>query len=369
MAILAMTPAPAFAAEEGAEAYLQVTGPCGLEFPRDHGAHPGYRTEWWYYTGNLQSGSGRPYGFQLTLFRSQIVPPLEDLSSAEPPSAWRTRQVYFGHAAVSDIAGNRHRQAENIARGALGMAGSMHDQGGAAVWLHDWSIRIGPGRQHRLSAETPDFGISLQLAPVKPPVFHGDGGYSLKGSRPENASCYYSFTRLDAEGRLTLDGKAVAVTGYGWMDHEFSTAPLEPGIVGWDWFSLQLSDGTELMIFLLRLKSGGLHPASSGTFVDASGAARHLQRRQVAVAVMDSWKSPSSGAIYPSRWRIDILPLGIHLTVASRLADQEMKTARSTGVTYWEGSVAIDGRTNGAAVSGSGYVELTGYAEAFEAPM
>jgi predicted secreted hydrolase len=365
---LVVTCGLAAAAAENSEGYLTVTGPCGLEFPRDHGAHPGFRTEWWYYTGNLQSDTGQPFGYQLTLFRSQIVPPIDEGAPAKPRSAWRTRQIYFGHAAVSDIAGRRHLQAEKVAREALGMAGAVPEREVTTIWLHDWSIQIAPD-QHRLAAQTPDFGIDLQLTPVKRPVFHGDGGYSLKGSRPEQASCYYSYTRLESEGRLSLGGKNVPVGGTSWMDHEFSTAPLAPGIVGWDWFSLQLSDRTEVMVFLLRTESGGLHPASSGTFVGADGEQMHLEQRDVAVEVLDRWKSPGSGAVYPSRWRMQIAPLGIDLTIAARLADQEMKTTLSTGVTYWEGSVAVDGSANKAAVSGLGYAELTGYADPFEAPM
>lgn len=360
MATLAMADDPA--------GYLQVTGPCRLEFPRDHGAHPGYRTEWWYYTGNVEADSGQLFGYQLTLFRRQIVPPFDAGAFERPVSAWRTGQVYFGHAAISDITAGRHWQAEGIARGALEMAGTRQQPDRTAIWLHNWSIQIEPG-VHHLSARTPEFSIFLRNIPAKPPVLHGDDGYSRKGSGADRASCYYSFTRMAAEGDLSIGGRSFSVEGQSWMDHEFSTAPLEPGIVGWDWFSLQLSDNSEIMLFLLRTASGDLHPASSGTYVDRSGASVHLEQKHAEVTVVDRWKSAKSGAVYPSRWRLQIEHLGIDLVIASRLADQEMDTNQSTGVTYWEGSVSIEGRSSEGRVKGDGYVELTGYARPFEAPM
>jgi predicted secreted hydrolase len=348
--------------------YLSVTGPCNLEFPKDHGAHPGYRTEWWYYTGNLKSANGDPYGFQLTFFRSQISPPGADQKWPRHPSAWRTRQVYLAHAAVSDIAGQRHLQAEDVSRAALGMAGVKIAGENTLVFLKNWSAQIGPD-SHVLKVNTADFSYALNFKPAKPPVLHGDKGYSLKGSTPERASCYYSFTRLEGQGRITLGGNTASVSGSAWMDHEFSTAPLEPDLTGWDWFSLQFSDQTEIMIFLLRQAGGGLHPASSGTFVDPTGRARHLAESDFKVTVLDTWKSRQSKARYPSRWRLQIAPLSIDVTITSNLPDQEMRTPGSTGVTYWEGSVAIDGTKNKHPVNGEGYVELTGYTGAFDAPL
>lgn len=353
---------------EEAENYLSVTCPCNLEFPRDHGAHPGYRTEWWYYNGNLASAQGDPYGFQLTFFRSQISPPGAVQNWPRHPSAWRTQQVYLAHAAVSDIAGKQHLQAEDVCRGALGMAGVKTAGEETLVFLKNWSARIGPD-SHVLKVDTPDFAYALNFRPAKPVVLHGDDGYSLKGSTPERASCYYSFTRLEGQGNITIRGKHVAVSGSAWMDHEFSTALLEPGLSGWDWFSIQLSDQTDIMIFLLRKKGGGLHPASSGTFVDPAGRTRHLAENDFKVEVRDTWKSSQSKARYPSRWRLQIASLGIDVTITSNLPDQEMRTLGRVGATYWEGSVSIAGTKNKHPVKGEGYVELTGYAGAFDAPL
>ena len=353
---------------EGPKGYLSVTGPCNLEFPRDHGSHPGYRTEWWYFTGNLQSSTGNRYGFQLTFFRRRINPIGSEKKWPKPASAWRTSQIYLAHAALSDLNGKRHYYDQCMGRGGLGIAGVSRDHDSARIFVEKWSARISPKTIH-LKAIAEKFSFSLDLTPLKPVVVHGNRGYSLKGSTPERASCYYSLTRLETNGQVMLAGKTFAVKGLSWMDHEFSTAPLEPGIIGWDWFGLQLSDHTEIMIYLLRQKDGRWHPASSGTYVRSDGTTRHLSIHDIDAMVMDTWKSPNSGAVYPVRWRIRILSPAMDLYVSPNLADQEMRTQESTEVTYWEGSVSVRGNKNGLLVDGQGYMELTGYAKPFDAPL
>jgi predicted secreted hydrolase len=348
-------------ARDDASGFLQVTGPCRLEFPRDHAPHPGYRTEWWYYTGNLKSETGRHFGYQLTFFRYQLTPFGGTAEWPEPHSAWRTRQIYIGHAAVSDIAAKRHLQAEKVGREALGLGGWVQYGPDVTLYLPGWSAVIFPDA-HKIAAASDDFSFKLEMTPAKPPVRHGIDGYSRKGSTPERASCYYSFTRLETAGTITVGGKSVPVKGVSWMDHEFSTAPLEPGTVGWDWFSIQLGDSSEIMIFLLRKEDGGFNPASSGSYIDASGALKHLDRNYFEIHVLDTWKSKKSGAVYPSEWQIKIPLLGIDLVAASNLPDQEMRTSGSTGITYWEGSVWAKGTKGGNPIDGYGYVELTGYA-------
>jgi predicted secreted hydrolase len=355
-------------AADDATEYLSITGPCNLEFPRDHGAHPGHRTEWWYFTGNLLSQNGNLFGFQLTFFRRQISPPGADHDWPDPPSAWRTQQIYLAHAAVSDVAQKRHLQADLISRGALKLAGVEQRLPQTIVNLKNWSARIGSETQV-LEVDTDGFAYKLILTPEKPAVLHGRAGYSLKGSSPERASCYYSYTRLDVSGSVTLADKAFSVSGQGWMDHEFSSAALEPGIIGWDWFSLQLSDRTEIMLFFLRTSDGRISPVSGGTYVDPAGRTTALGKDDIAVITLDTWKSPHSKAVYPSRWRLRVLPYALDLSILSNLANQEMHTSKSTGVTYWEGSVSIRGTKNAAPIQGLGYVELTGYAEGFDVPM
>lgn len=348
--------------------YLSVTGPCNLEFPRDHGSHYGYRTEWWYYTGNLQAASGAKYGFQLTFFRSQISPPDDRQKWPQPTSAWRTQQVYLAHSAISNITEKQHLQAELVSRQALKMAGADQIEDTTTLFLKNWSARIGPDK-HLLTVNSDGFSYELALTPEKPPVMHGLAGYSLKGSTAERASCYYSLSRLNAEGKLSIGEKIVMVKGSAWMDHEYSTALLEPGLQGWDWFSLQLSDQTEVMAFVLRKEKGGIGPASSATVIGNQGQNRHINNEEFAVTVQNTWKSPHSKAVYPAGWRLQIFPSLLDLTIIPNLADQEMQTSGSTGVIYWEGSVSIEGTRAGQPVVGQGYVELTGYAEPFDAPM
>ncbi len=357
---------PVGGADEGD--FMQVTGPCILRFPEDHGPHPGFRTEWWYYTGNLKSETGRLFGFQLTFFRSRLKPPRDRKKWPKPASAWRTDQLFLAHAAVTDVTGRRHLQAEAMARPVLDLAGAAKEAEAWKIHLNNWQAVISSDR-HRLAAVTDNFSLSLELTPEKPPVLHGEGGYSRKGNAPEQASCYYSFTRLSARGAIFLDGVDIPVSGSAWMDHEFSTAPLEKSISGWDWFSLQLSDQSEVMLYLLRKKDGTLHPATSGTFVPTKGPAQHLSQDQLRVTPLSFWTSPESGGRYPVKWKLLVKGLQLELSIAATPVNQEMRTPRSTNVVYWEGSVRVDGRKENTALKGVGYVELTGYAATFEAPM
>lgn len=360
--LAAISPLPA------ADDFLQVTGPCRLAFPGDHGPHPGFRTEWWYYTGNLTGADQRRYGFQLTFFRSRLKPPSARRQWPTPASPWRTDQVYLAHAAVTDVSAGRHLQAEKMARPVRSMAGAEKNGPKWKIHIGTWQTSIAQD-MHQLNAHTESFTFSLDLAPIKPVVLHGSRGYSQKGHAPEQASCYYSFTRLKAQGTLSIENRRHEVTGTAWMDHEFSTAALQPGISGWDWFSLQLSDQTEIMVYLLRQADGSLNTASSGTYVQPSGKTLHLHADDFHIAPLDYWTSPHSGARYPVQWDVSVPRLQCRLTVKANLTDQEMRTPRSTNVTYWEGSVHISGTKSGKAIEGQGYVELTGYAKPFDASM
>jgi len=315
----------------------------------------------------VKASSGNRFGFQLTIFRTQISPPRAEKEWPEKPSAWRTQQIYLAHAAVSDLEGGRFYHHEETARGAVGLAGVEVSEGNVRIFLGRWSVEIA-GKTHRLRAETDSFAMDLTCEPLKPLVAHGRGGYSLKGAKPESASCYYSFTRLQVAGTLTLYGNTVPVEGTAWMDHEFSTAPLEPDLVGWDWFSLQLADNREIMLYQLRNRDGGHGDASCGTLVEGSGAAHHLTRRDFQVEVLDQWESPKTGAVYPSRWKVEVFPAAVTVEVVPNLADQELATKRSTRVIYWEGSVSVNGRSGGKKVVGVGYVEMTGYAQPLNLP-
>jgi predicted secreted hydrolase len=349
--------------------YYRVTRPCNLSFPYDHGMHPGYRTEWWYYTGNLKADTGEKFGFQMTVFRSQISPPGAEKNWPNPASQWRSQNLFIGHAAVSNIAGNKHIFDEKWCRGMNGIAGvSQNPSGLTRIYLKNWSIFIDE-KLHHVQVQSNQFAFDLKMVPLKPAVLHGDQGYSRKGKLDESASCYYSFSRLMTDGSLVYKDQTYAVSGSSWMDHEFSTAPLQKNIVGWDWFSLQFSDNTELMVFLLRQAEKSIHPASSGSYIDEDGTKKQLTHNDFKIKVLDNWRSPQSGASYPSKWQLFISDMDMIITITSNINNQEMVTSESTDVIYWEGSVAISGHKGSHNISGVGYVELTGYNRRFDAPL
>ena len=330
-------------------------------FPEDHGAHKRFRTEWWYYTGHLTAANGRQFGFQLTFFRRGIPP--EQIKTL--PSKWSIQQLYLAHFALTDLESGRFLYADKLSREGLGKAGA--ETGRLHAWIDRWSVSMNDqtsDRQH-LQAATDEFAINLQVLPSKPPVSHGREGVSRKGTGPEQASHYYSLTHLLTEGQIRVGTETFTVSGLSWMDHEFGSADLDGDMVGWDWFSLHLSDSTDLMWYSLRRTDGSPAPVSSGTLVLADGQAQPLSTRDLTIEPLSYWTSPHSRGRYPQRWRITAPSLGLSLDVVSLLADQELNTARSTRVTYWEGVVSATGHTQGSSVTGRGYVEMTGYAERF----
>jgi predicted secreted hydrolase len=337
--------------------FARVFGPRPFRLPEDHGPHLEYQTEWWYYTGNLVGADGARYGYQLTFFRRGLS---RGLDAHETGLA--TNQVYFAHLALTDVAADRHDASERFSRGAAGLAGARARP--FEVWLEDWRVEgvSADGGTVRLRASDQGRGLELTLRALKPVVAHGENGVSAKSDEPGNASHYLSYTRMATEGRLSLGGRTVPVRGESWFDHEWSTSALGKGAVGWDWFSLQTSDGRELMLFQIRLAKGGVERASAGTIVDSSGRARRLTADDVRVEVLDRWRSAESGAEYPSRWRISAPAVGVDLRVLPWIADQELRSS----FVYWEGAVRVEGTSGGLAVTGQGYVELTGYARSMQ---
>ena len=321
-------------------------------FPRDHGSHPPYRIEWWYYTGNLEAAGGRRFGYQVTFFRVGVDP------APENPSRWAVRDLYMAHLALTDLAGRRHLTAERLDRGGLGWAGAR--TGTLDVWNGDWRAAL-DGERHRLEARDGEFGVELYLDPGKAPARHGLDGFSRKGPAAGNASYYYSLTRMPTRGRVLLDGEWTDVTGSSWMDHEFGTSFLEPGQVGWDWFSIQLDDGSDLMVFQLRRTDGQPDEHSAGTWVAPDGETTPLVRDDVRLLPGRRWTSPSSSAAYPVEWRVELPGLQAGFDVVAALDAQELHTDASTGVTYWEGAVDVSGQIGGRPVTGRGYLEMTGY--------
>lgn len=333
-----------------------------LTFPQDQGPHDDYQTEWWYYTGNLQSETGEHFGYQLTFFRRALTPPDQRAARA---SDWATDQVYMAHFALTDVAGKRHQSFEKLSRGAGGIAGAQAEP--FKVWLEDWSVTAEPlpsdsGAYHqpktRLIATADEAKLDLTLEDVKGPILQGDRGYSAKGPDAGNASYYYSLTRLRTGGTVAVGGKSFQVTGLSWMDHEYSTSALGREQVGWDWFSIQLDNNTELMVFQLRRADGSVDGFSSGTLIAADGSTQDLGPSDFSLVRTGSWRSPRSGGEYPAGWRVAIPSANLTLDVTPWIQDQEMQVS----YVYWEGAVRVAGSANGQAASGNGYVELTGYA-------
>lgn len=328
-----------------------------FEFPADLGPHPDYQTEWWYYTGNLDSDSGEHFGFQLTFFRRALLPAEARESRA---SDWATEQIYFAHFALTDVAGREFQAFERFARGAGGIAGAQAAP--YAVWLEDWKIQENMDGSYHLLAAQDGILLELELTDLKGPIPQGDQGYSQKGPEAGNASYYYSQSRLKAEGTIRIDDQTYAVSGLSWKDHEYSTSALAPGQVGWDWFSIQLDNQVELMLFYLRRADGSVDPYSSGTLIFPDGSTQTLDREDFSITVTDDWHSPHSGATYPAGWQVSIPEQAIELTITPYLADQELQVS----FIYWEGAVQVSGTMNGQMVRGNGYVELTGYFASME---
>jgi len=340
--------------------YARAMAPHRFSFPADHGPHPDFKNEWWYFTGNLATPSGRRFGYEWTVFRFAVTPP--DSAVQTRTSHWATRQLYMAHFAVTDVYGGHFESFERFSRGAVGLAGARADP--FRVWLEDWRVAASDESMPAMTiqAREGETAIGLTLRPVKPLVLQGDRGLDRKGEGLGNASYYYSMTRLETKGAITVNGKSYEAEGLSWMDREWSTSALDDGQVGWDWFALQRTDGRELMYYQLRNRDGSISETSGGMQVDPQGTARRLKHAGVNLTVLARWKSPHSGAEYPARWRFRTESLD--LTVTPLIADQEL----SGTVRYWEGAVRFEGTDAGAAISGFGYVELTGYEESGVVP-
>jgi predicted secreted hydrolase len=327
-----------------------------LTFPADHYSHPDFQTEWWYYTGHLQTDGGARYGYQVTFFRFGVrdrqLP-----ERSEHPTIFT--DLYMAHFALADVAGRRFLFRERINRGFADKAGAATDR--FYVWNEDWKLQ-GEANDHRFQVSDRGVKLSLRLLSLKQPALHGQQGLSQKAEGEGRASYYYSLTRMRAQGELVVDGRTERVRGLTWMDHEFGSNQLTPEQIGWDWFSLQLDNQTEIMLYLMRRKDGSIDPHASGTLVRADGSTRHLKLNEYRVEVLKHWQSPQSGARYPMKWKVVIPSEEVELEISPLLEDQELITNRSTRVTYWEGAVDAVGSVRNQPIKGAGYVEMTGYA-------
>lgn len=324
-------------------------------FPEDHGPHPGFRTEWWYFTGNLTSEDNKLFGYQFTIFRTAL-----SKDSNEGKSEWSSNQIYMAHFAVTDISENEFYYDERFSRNGNGLAGAQTDP--FKVWLEDWQInQISDNAVFELpklniKARSDKAEIDFDVESVKPLVLQGDSGLSQKGKGEGNASYYYSYTKLKTEGKIKIGGKEFTVNGYSWMDREWSTSALSDDQKGWDWFALQLDDSTEIMYYQMRKNDGSPDIFSKGTIIDDNGSVRTVNKEDVTLEVTEYWDSPE-GEKYPSGWMLKIPSENIELRLTPAVKEQLMNVS----VRYWEGAVKIEGMKNGSEINGRGYVELTGY--------
>jgi predicted secreted hydrolase len=325
-------------------------------FPRDHGSHPAYRMEWWYFTGHLRTESGKRYGFEVTFFRVGVA------ATGAKTNEWQLQHIMPAHFAITDVAGKSFRYYEKLNRASRYTSDSA--EGKLDVFNEGWRATTNPDGSWRLVAKEGKDAIDLTLRARKAPAVHGENGISVKAQGAGFASHYYSMTRLETAG--TVNGERA--TGQAWMDHEFGSSALRENQQGWDWFSIQLDNDAELMLYIIRRTDGTPDVTSSGSLIASDGRVIHIRRDQMRITPLERWTSKKSGATYPVAWRVELPPFNISLTLRPVLRDQELITRGSTQVTYWEGAVDVTGSFAGVGVRGDGYVEMTGYDKAFRAP-
>lgn len=339
--------------DDSTDQFPKALAPRQFRFPQDHGAHENYRNEWWYFTGNLDADDGRRFGYELTLFRFSLTPDKPEVRH----SGWTTNQVYVGHFAITDVMGRQFLVAQRYSRGSLGLAGAAASP--VRIWLDDWSIDVDDSGEHwRLVASDEQMAVNLSLDAVKPVVLNGERGLSQKSAEAGNASYYYSIPRLDTTGTLRIDGERFHVVGQSWLDREWGSSALARDQRGWDWFALQLSDGSDLMFYTIRRNDGQPDEHSAGTLISADGQATPLSIDEVSIEVLDTWDSERGGS-YPAKWRLEIPTRDLSVVVTPVLDNQEL----ITNVRYWEGAVDVAGFSRSVPINGRGYVELTGYAD------
>jgi len=338
------------------EEFAQVDEPWQFQFPADHGAHPNFRTESWYFTGNLATAQGRHFGFQLTFFRLALTP--------EPPqsrSAWSAHQVYRSHFAVTDVATAQFFAFERFSRAALGLSGAQETP--VTIWLENWVMKApgvnGDPSVFHLQAAENDIRIDLNLTSSKPAVLADNSGLFANGTGPGNAFYFYWLPRLTVQGTLQIKSEPFSVTGLAWLDRAWGDVSLTRGQLALNRFALQLNDGREILCFQLHRRDGSGIPITTALLVSRDGTTQSFGRRELSLETLDYWTSSHDASRYPARWQLHIPDAELELTIIPYLADQEMNFA----IRYWGGAVRVSGQANGRSLRGSGYVELTGYGE------
>jgi predicted secreted hydrolase len=324
------------------------------EFPRDHHAHPEFKTEWWYFTGNLTNQNGRRFGYELTFFRQGIRPPGERTGTS---SRLIVDDLKFAHFAITDAAGKKFFFYDKASRGSFGEAG--FDAGDRLAWIDHWMVEMKADGAFDLCADAAEGKIRLHLVPTKKAVIHGIDGVSRKAAGNNHASHYYSITRLTTTGSLQVHAQDFEVRGESWFDHEWATNQLASDQAGWNWVSAQFDDGCELMLYGMRLTNGEIDPASSGTFVQRDGTALPVASTEFQMMPKLFWTSAATKARYPIGWEVIVPTLNLRFELQPVLSDQELAL---TPLTYWEGAVDLRGTRGNKRIEGRGYLELTGYA-------
>jgi predicted secreted hydrolase len=336
-----------------------------VSLPRDLYAHHEVQTEWWYYTGHLATASGSKLGFELVFFKRRTdldrfgIVPLRIIANP----------LYLAHFAISDLSRGQFRYEHLKSSGGIFDLPARASEDRYFLRLGKWTIREGAGGLHILKATLgEDLVFEARLRPTKPVAMNGHEGHGVSFKDNGEASRYFSFTRMQAEGEITWYGKTEPFTGSAWMDREFGTWRTTENQKGWDWFSIQLDNGSELMIYHIRNMAGLPSLYSSGTYMDQHGSGTHLSRDEFEIAVLDSWTSPRTGAEYPIKWRVRAPKFGLDLLVSASLQDQELDTRGTTMIVYWEGACDVRGRHGNEVVEGRAYVELVGYDRSHERP-
>jgi len=335
--------------DHSTEGFELATKPRIFSFPSDHGPHETFKTEWWYFTGNLDTKEGRHFGYELTFFRTAL-----SSKPQERKSKWASKNIYMAHFAISDVKNRDFYAFDRFSRDGLSLAGAQTFK----IWLEDWVV-LRENKLMTLSASEKNVSINLTMSENKPVTLQGNNGLSMKGPSRGNASYYYSCTRLNTEGIIKIDNNNFHVHGLSWMDREWSTSTLEENQIGWDWFAIQLSDGREVMYYQIRKKDGSAESLSNGTLINIDGSGKFLSLNDVKLQVIDYWKSSDGKAIYPSEWYLNIPKEKLELHIIPYMPDQELNLT----VRYWEGAVKVTGTWQEKNISGNGYVELTGYSQ------
>lgn len=331
--------------------FKKALKPRTFKFPRDYGPHPAYKNEWWYFTGNLNTKNGRHFGYEFTLFRIGLKP-----GKSTKKSGWAANEFYMANLALTDVRNGKFYDYADYSRPSVGLAGAQANP--FKIWIDNWSVKANGSNNKLLSMKAKHNGIALNfnLKELLPPVLEGNHGLSQKGSKPGNASYYFSIPRLSTQGSIRIGKKTFHVHGLSWMDREWGTSMLEKGIAGWDWFALQLNNGWDIMYYQLRKDDGLPASTSQGSLIKPAGNKIVIPFRSLKIKVTKHWTSPD-GIRYPSGWKLSFPSHKIELKITPYIPNQELRVS----VRYWEGAVKISGMMNGKRVSGNGYVELTGY--------